>query len=381
MSDNDTLTPAQTALVGQIDTLLNGSLGASLIPISGKTDQKVDKKEQEGGKSGHSVLLGLVSGLFYAVLFVTPCFVFNGGAEGRLFWLSVYGSLYIAWATAIARHTSAKVNQTVARYTVPSLSENTVNRISANITRDYAKLWVSALSWGAGVAGFVSVLIAIHMDGQPVDLLVFWWALGWLYLFVTAARATYVSRFYLAFSDGLITELTKLYALDPARSVLVKSISSVSQSILLFWVGIASAILLIGPFIRFGVSGVDSNLDWHIFLGSPTIFTLVVVPIVSICSLPFGTYVFIRSEHAIKSVTDSVLNKTLARVEQETNKLISKKTELSEAEKNRVTDLESVHRYLSKNGPYRNFFFSALSLIMPVVGIVVELVKLILHEH
>jgi hypothetical protein len=82
-----------------------------------------------------------------------------------------------------------------------------------------------------------------------------WWAAGWLYLFVTAARATYVARFYFAFSKRLSTESDKLYALDLSRSVLVKSISSVSQSILLFWVGISSAILLIGPFIRLAANG------------------------------------------------------------------------------------------------------------------------------
>jgi hypothetical protein len=364
----------QASLVTEIDTLLNGCLGASPFPSFGKTGQTAPK-------SGRPVLLGLVSGVVYAVLFVTPFFVFNRGADGRLFWLSVYGSLYIAWATAIARHTSAKISQTIAQYIVPTLSKDTVKTISIYLSSDYAEFWVRAVSWSVGVVGFGLVLLAIYLDGRPVDLLVIWWTLGWLYLFVTAARTTYVARFYLAFSEALSTESAKLYALDPARSVLVKSISSISQSILLFWVGIASAILLIGPFIRLGVTGVPGALDWHIFLGFPTIFTLLVVPIVSICSLPFGTYVFIRSEHAIKSATDRVLNKTLSQVEQETNKLISKETELSESEKNRVTDLESVHRYLSKNGPYRNFFFSALSLIMPAVGIVVELVKLTLHEH
>jgi hypothetical protein len=184
---------------------------------------------------------------------------------------------------------------------------------------------------GAGIVGFFLAIWAITLDAQPivpkdvwwlavgwshlVGLQEVWWAAGWLYLFVTAARATYVARFYFAFSKRLSTESDKLYALDLSRSVLVKSISSVSQSILLFWVGISSAILLIGPFIRLAANGVHDTLDWHIFLGSRTAFTLLVVPVVSVFSLPFGTYVFIRSEHAIKSATDTVLNETLVAVE------------------------------------------------------------------
>ena len=105
-------------LMKRVVALLNGCLGARPFPrrtASPPGDRWID---------GQPVLFGVFVGLTYAVLFCGLPFgilhyAFDRPPDPHLFWLQVYGSLYIAWATATARAASADVLRIIGRSIVP----------------------------------------------------------------------------------------------------------------------------------------------------------------------------------------------------------------------------------------------------------------------
>jgi hypothetical protein len=200
-----------------------------------------------------------------------------------------------------------------------------------------------------------------------------WWSVGWLFLFLTAARSTDVARFYYFFAKHLDEE-PNIYLFDPARSTLVTSIAAVGQYALLFWFGILIAIALLIPFVSIGSDLPSRNYsDWSFWLPARSAFAWLVVPIASAFSIPFGTMVFLRSENAIRKAVDKVFHTTLRSTEREIADLLARRGELSESQWKRVSELEVLHRNLTTAGSYRSFFISALSLLAPLIGVVVTL--------
>jgi hypothetical protein len=97
-------------------------------------------------------------------------------------------------------------------------------------------------------------------------------------------------------------------------------------------------------------------------------------------SLPFGTYVFLRSESAISRAVKSVVRDTLRVTEGEVASLFSRRAELSEAEWQRLNEQKELHRALATAGEYRSFVFSGISLLVPFIGPAVTLVTLVLKH-
>ena len=104
-----------------------------------------------------------------------------------------------------------------------------------------------------------------------------------------------------------------------------------------------------------------------------TMFELLVVPITSAFSLPFGTYVFLRSENAISRAVESKIRNTLRATEQEIESLFSRREGLSEAEWQQLKMQTELHKALATAGGYRSFVFSGVSLLVPVIGPAVTL--------
>jgi hypothetical protein len=256
------------------------------------------------------------------------------------------------------------------------------------------------VSWSVAILGAAAAGLAIswdvsHVPFQDVSHVPFqmaisfvshvpfqiaWWCVGWLYLFVTAARATDVARFYYVFAEHLDEEDQHLYVFDPARSNLVKAIAAVGQHILLFWVGIAVSIALLVPFVSIGSNvgfGLHDYSNWLSLFNAGSAFAWVVVPITSVFSLPFGTVVFRRSENAIRKAVAEVVHNTLRSTEREIADLFAQRTELSESKWRQLHELVSLHRSLTTAGLYRSFLISGLSLFVPLIGPVVSLLKLL----
>jgi len=321
--------------------------------------------------------IGFYVGLAYGLLFcVLPALFLLGKPEPHLIWLSVYGSLYAAWATTIARSTSAKILETIKYRIIPLLSEETSDRINKDLAHRFKRERLLLVSWSVAILGAAGAGWTISQVSH-VPFQIIWWCAGWLYLFVTAARATDVARFYYVFAEHLDEEEQHLYVFDPARSTLVKAIAAVGQQILFFWVGIAVSIAILVPFIivgsRVGLFGLSDGSHWCSLQNPRSAFALFVVPITSAFSLPFGTIVFIRIEIAIRKAVAKVVHNTLRSTECEIADLFAQRSELSESKWRRVHELVSLHRNLATAGSYRSFLISGLSLFVPFIGPVVTL--------
>jgi len=167
----------------------------------------------------------LRTGVLYAILFcLLPVAFFDW--QPVLFCLSVYGSLYIAWATVIARLTSGKVLEEIECRIVPALSGESVDNINNEIARRFKEAPLTLISWTVAIAGAAAVGWTISRDVPRAPFQVVWWCVGWLLLFATGARTTLVARFYRVFAEHLKGE-PNIYMFDPARSTLVKGIAAV----------------------------------------------------------------------------------------------------------------------------------------------------------
>jgi hypothetical protein len=197
-------------------------------------------------------------------------------------------------------------------------------------------------------------------DVPEAPFQVAWCSVGWLFLFVTAARSTDVARFYYFFGKHLGEE-SNIYVFDPARSTLVTSIADVGQRVLLFWFGILLSVALLVPFVSIGFDWLSqSHSDWHNWMRARSAFVWLVVPITSAFSIPFGTMIFLRNENAIRKAVNRVFHATLSSTEHEVADLLGRHAKLSDFEWKRVDQLDKLHRSLTKAGSYRSFFISGL---------------------
>src|SRR5258706_14560448 len=129
--------PSQQESVGKLaDTirlLLSGMLGAFPVDVSQRW-------------STRSPFLGaIVTALAYAIVFCgLPWIIFRD--TGPLFWLSVWGSCYFAFAAGIARGTSSSVLRIIENSILPELSETAAAAIDEDLARRFDTTRVSAVA-------------------------------------------------------------------------------------------------------------------------------------------------------------------------------------------------------------------------------------------
>lgn len=327
-------------LRNKIFFLLSGTLGA--FPVLHKRHLK----------SKSSIFVGVYTGIVYAILFCgLPWIKYRD--FGPLFWLSVWGSCYLAFAAVIAGSTSSSIFEVIESSILPELSERAAAAIDKDLARRFSERRVLAISFLAAIVAVGLSAIALHSDvksgAKPWEI---GWSLsGYFILYLTAARTTYVARFYGTFAAHLKIDSDRIYALDPAHSAQIASIASVGRSVLLFWVGIVCSVVTLYPlFVRY----------FHLFV-------TLVVPLASFFSVGFGTIVFLGSERDIRSVVREIATSTLLSTEHEIADLLSRRGSLDNLEWERLQELMSLHEKVSATGAYRSALVSGLSILVPLV--------------
>src|SRR3979411_2267781 len=134
-------------LTKRVTDLLDGCLGA--IPFPSGTALR----SRRGLIPLGPLLIGPYTGLIYALLFCALPWLFFGRPERHLFWLSVFGSLYAAWATTIARSTSAKILEIIKSRIIPELSVEAVGRSDSDLARRFEEKRLLQVSWTIALLG------------------------------------------------------------------------------------------------------------------------------------------------------------------------------------------------------------------------------------
>src|SRR5258706_5463541 len=341
--------PSQQQSVGKladrIRLLLSGTLGAFPVDVSQRW-------------STRSPFLGtLFTALAYAILFCAlPWIIFRD--TGPLFWLSVWGSCYFAFAAGIARATFSSVLKIIENSILPELSETAAAAIDEDLARRFSttKVFVGAVLVAMVATGVSAIVLhydlMIHYHAQSSASLwqIVWLCCGYFILYFTAARATYAARFYGTFANHLKIDADRIYALDPAHSRQVAHIASVGQLVLLFWFGIVCAVATLYPLF-------NRDLPW---------FVIFVVPIASFFSVGFGTMVFLDSEKDIRSIVKDVARSTLNSLEKEIEDLFSRRSTLDEPQWDRMRGLIASRDKLIATGSYRSAVLTWLNILVPL---------------
>jgi hypothetical protein len=250
------------------------------------------------------------------------------------------------------------------------LSKHAVSEINEDIARRFSGKRIALVSCGAALLATIASAFAIRHGLQSLYrdrwLDIIYWSVGYFVLYLTAARATDIARFYGTFADHLALDADRLFALDPSRSVLVMRVAAVGRAMLLFWVMISCSVVTLFGFLYFG------TLRW---------FVLLVVPAASFFSLGVGTGIFLSSESKIRRVANGVAESTLQLMESEISELFSRRNTLTPSESDRMKELKSLHQQLSVSGWYRGLSLSGLSLLIPLAGPIVSIVTYFLSAH
>jgi hypothetical protein len=333
-------------LKDRIEDLLRGTLGASPFRPG----------QLSLGEPG-PYLSGLVSGLLYAAIFcIIPWLLFP--QEQRLLALSAWGAAYYAFAVATAQLTSREVTSILEDGVIRQMPVQAAARIEHELARRFSERRILIVSLCAATGAWALSFFALDRDLPTASWgQVAYWSIGYFWLFLTAARATDVARFYGTFARDLEKNSDwHLYSLNPAGTALISQISAISRRILLFWIGIACAVATLVLLFR--------DLEW---------FVLLVVPTASFFSLVFGSVVFLESEHHIHRVARKATASTLAVIEEDLGRYFSRRARLSQAEWARLEKYHALHETLSKSASYRSISLSALSLLIPLAGPAVSL--------
>jgi hypothetical protein len=308
--------------------------------------------------NARSTLSGaLFTAVSYAIVFCgLPWILFKD--SGPLFWLSVWASCYFAFAAAIARATSWSIFKVIENSILPDLSDTATAVIDEDLARRFDSTRVSIVALRVALIATAVSAIVLYCDVMrhcPAKSSASLWQIGWLccgyfILYFTAARATYVARFYGTFATHLKIDSDRLYALDPARSRQVVHIASVGQRVLLFWFGIVCAVATLYPlFYR--------CLPW---------FVIFVVPVASFFSVGFGTVIFLNSEKDIRSVVKKVSRATLNSLEKEIEDLFTRRSTLDESQWQRMRVQIASRDHLIATGSYRSAVLSWLNILGPL---------------
>ena len=321
-------------------------------------------------------VVGLGTGMLYLLLFCLLPITFFGGLDLHLIWLSAFGAAYLALAVAAARATSGKVLGIIRDDIVPRLAPATLLQIDRAMERRFPDRPASVRALLIALLGTIAGGVAIAHDlpqASPAQIL--WWSIGWFILFVTAARATDVARFYQEFSRPLSRGEEALYPFVPATSLLILDVARLGRAMLAFWLSISASITLMIPFLAMAdVRAV--GLDRALGDAAQSSFVRLVMPITIFFSGIFGTAVFLGNEAAVRKATDRSLRQSLLQIEGEIASLCRGRFDLDEPDAKRVDRLATIRAELLRSGRYSSFLISGLSLLIPFIGSIVPIVKL-----
>lgn len=279
-----------------------------------------------------------------------------------LYALQFYGALWAGWATVSTSIVIRSLCRTIRNEIAPRLQENTCRVIADWMRVNFRRGAVLRLSWFMGVLFAVFAGLLIHADLKRLASVgeVIFWSLGWCLLFATSTGVVVVGRFYSVFAAHLDREVASLYAIDPARSSLLRSVDSLGQKMLLFWLLIAVSIALI-YFVR----------AWPMFRLSESRFIIIEVALAGFFSVGVGSWVFLGSQVAIRraslSATDPILRAIEARAAE---KLAGQIKLLNEEGWKALALLDEWHARLAPTLSVRSRILSVISLVLPFIPLV-----------
>jgi hypothetical protein len=364
-----------------LERLLANSLGAT--PGWGQKLAHHWAGEELARSAAFNALRTIVA--FAAVVCGGMLLVSAGAPEPHLFWLGIWGALYLGCAVYTSQLATERVLTIVAKDMVPALSPESAEIISTELSRRFSRARVHLISWPVALVGLALASMALWQDMgsgardyRNLEAQFVFWAIGWLNLFLTAARCTYVAQFYLVFAQQLAAEPDKLYPLNPSASPLVRNVSAIGRTIFAFWIGISISILSLAPLFTLGERLAALDLpDWMVssrlnlpdWEGVP-LFGLIVMPITLSFSLLFATLVFVRSEGAIRYAVDRATGSALSRIQRGIASLLEKAV-LEKDDSERLQDLIKLHDAVSASASYRSMFLQWLSIVPLLTSVTV----------
>lgn len=331
--------PANDRLNATIHQLLAGCLGGAVRSPPGTSTEQQSPAAALTLERVPAAAVGIAVGLAYMGLFYLGPSLIVDSPDRDLLWLSAYSSLYMAWAVTLARLTSRKIERKLRNDVIPSLTLETCESIDRELRSRFPSGRVTAISGSVAICGTLLCIFSLGAETRTHWGQILWWAPGWILLFYTAARVTNVARFYGLFAAHLRHEQAKLYAIEPADSVLVRDISAIGQTMLLFWIGISLSIALL---MFFAIWADDTGTlktvgDYtKLPLGR---FALSVVPVSITFSFFLATWVFLKSENAIATAVAAVSRATLLSIETTMQDLIQRIAKLDETESKQLSSL------------------------------------------
>jgi hypothetical protein len=312
-------------------------------------------------------VVGAAAGVAYLLLFCAPLLLFPTPVA-LLVKLSLWGGLYAVWAVSTARLTSAIVQEICTTQVIENLSADRAAAIDGELVRKFSAARIATFSVAIAVpATLVSVWTLCgptgaalpqvpHLHGQVAI-----WAAGFFILYLTAARATDTARFYGVFARHLAPD--DLHRLDPAADPLIRSLSGLGRTVLVFWIGIALSVVTL-----------------VMFRAEAGLFVLAVTGVAGFFSLPFGSLVLIASEARLRRLVWEAKDHSIRQLQAEIDRMFDRRGQLRDREWARLQHLLSLHLKMAASD-YRGFLAilagASPILLGPAVTILSNLDKIL----
>jgi|GEM_PF-7120902 len=309
--------------------------------------------------------------LWYLTLFVAlPWLVFEADPSLRpMLVFQVYGAFWAGWAAMTTRLASAAVYDILDSRVIDRLSDAAALWVDQQLdAKQYARPHLLISAWMVGIIGAATAaaLLAGDLSGIPLPALL-WWALGWALLYATAAKVVLVGRFYTLFAEAVARHPEMLFPLHPSRSPMVTSLALVAKRMLAFWVGIAVATALIIPF-AFNALPDSAVFAIYGFELPASQFVLAHLAITSVFSIGVGSYMFLRSEAALRRAVWCTAERCLLLIEQEVKSRLE--GGLGEDRVKRLAELDALHAEVAAGGVYRALIGAGISIFIPFVPLI-----------
>lgn len=320
--------------------------------------------------TGGPVRSGLMVATAYAAVFCglpllvhavvpncTPSFEKGAG----LYALQLYGALWAGWSTVTTKIAARSLCRTIRMEIVPQLKDRTSRDIARQLHATFRRGAVLRTSWLVGLASAILAAYLIRhdlLDRTSVGEVVFW-SLGWCLLFATSAGVVNVGRFYTAVAAHIANEADSLYVLDPTRSPLLRSVTSLGQRMLVFWFLIAVSIALIVVLEMPSALGLRGSR-----------FIAAEVALAGFFSIGIGTYVFLGSQVAIQRAVRAATDPILRLIEEKTRILALQIGSLDKAGWKQLALLHEWHTKIASSWSVPSKIASGISLFLPFIPLV-----------
>ena len=391
MKDSDA-----TRVIQRVEEIASISMGLDVFPRRRWFDWPATSVDDIRKNLARPVSQGLQIGSWYIAFFcVLPCaagWVFKSSwcQQPRLYAFQVYGGFWAAWATAATKITASATRSILQREILPYLSGSTADKI-ANALGNYDRARILRVSLAIGAVGATvgGMLMYQDLPKTTPKLEVAFWSWGWFLLFTTSASVVINGQFYSTFSRYFTNEAERLFGPDPSRSSLTLSLSTLGQTMLMFWFGVAFSIALIIPvaMIDWSPMLIAHWADLPAQIAHVFVFDQHLGPFVSgylvttaVFSIGLGTIVFLSHEAGIRRAVNSAINIALRPIEFTTAELLEHRVRLSATEGRRLGELSAQHAAIAGSRSYRSAIFTGISLVLPLILPVVTAIAGLFHR-